>query len=74
MIIKSFFIPLTDWFIFDIILISKTKGKMKMKTDELIAELQKIRKDNGNVEVYLQILERVFRVLLLLWILAMLPK
>ena len=45
-----------------------------MKIDELIAELQKIRKDNGNVEVYLQILERVFRVLLLLWILTMLSK
>lgn len=45
-----------------------------MKTDELIAELQNIRKDNGNVEVYLQILERVFRVLLLLWILTMLSK
>ena len=58
---------------FDIIQTSK-KGKMKMKTDELIAELQKIRKDNGNVEVYLQILERVFRVLLLLWILTMLSK
>ena len=26
---------------------------MKMKIDELIAELQKIRKDNGNVEVYI---------------------
>lgn len=24
-----------------------------MKIDELIAELQKIRKDNGNVEVYI---------------------